>query len=145
MAHAATVRSTNGIGVVAQRTVLAQPPAPRAGATAPLGARRPARQWILAAGRATPTFDEWVVLFNGGTAPATASMTALAAGQPLDVEGVQDINVPAGRRVAVRLGDHVARDDLPLVVTASQPVFVERDMYAVGSPGLFAMVPIPAR
>ena len=85
------------------------------------------------------------MLFNGGTAPATVSMTALAAGQPLEVEGVQDINVPAGRRVAVRLGDHVARDDLPLVVTASQPVFVERDMYAVGTPGLFAMVAIPAR
>ena len=48
-----------------------------------------------------PTADEWVVLFNGGTTPATVSMTALAAGQPLDVEGVQDINVPAGRRVAV--------------------------------------------
>ena len=59
---------------------------------------------------------------NGAAAPLGA--TALAPAVTPAVPTVQYISEP---------------------VTASQPVFVERDMYAVGTPGLFAMVAIPAR
>ena len=60
------------------------------------------------------------------------------------MEGLQDVAVPPGKRVAVRLGDHVSREDLPLVVRSNQPVVVERDLYVVGAPGVYAMAAIPA-
>src|SRR4051794_31876840 len=96
--HTAIVRSTNGVGIVAERRIVAQPPATRTGLASMLGARRPARQWVMGAGTASTTTDEWLVVYNPGTADARFSVTALAAGVPLDVEGVQDVNVGDGRR-----------------------------------------------
>jgi hypothetical protein len=144
IAHAATVRSTNGVGVVATRMVTAAAPATHTGMAEMLGARRAATSWVLAAGTANATTDEWVIAFNPGADPVKVSVTALAAGQPLPIEGLQDVVVPPGRRVALRLGDHIQRDDLPAVVTATGPVYVERDIYRVGGPGISAVIGIPA-
>jgi hypothetical protein len=49
---------------------------------------------------------------------------------------------PAGR-VALRLGDHVSRTPLPVVVDADGPVVAERETYAVGRVGLSAVIGIP--
>jgi hypothetical protein len=144
VAHAATVRSTNGIGVVAERTVVATPPSPHTGTTALLGARVAARNWVLAGGAAVETVDEWVVVLNPSNKPTKVSVTALASGVPLPIEGLQDVDVPAGARVALRLGDHISRADLGLTVNANAPVFVERDLFWVKQPLISATIGIPA-
>jgi hypothetical protein len=144
VAHAATVRSTNGVGVVAQRTVVATSPSPHTGTSAVLGARTAARDWILAAGAAVETVDEWVVVLNPSTKATTVSVTALASGVPLPVEGLQDVDVPAGARVALRLGDHISRADLALALNAGSPVYVERDLFWVKQPLISATIGIPA-
>ena len=64
------------------------------------------------------------------------ALQALASGQLLDVEGLQALPVEPGQRRAVRLGDHIRRDDLALVVTSDRPVVVERDLYTGGGSGL---------
>jgi hypothetical protein len=143
--HAATVVSLNDVPVVAERSVAATAPAARTGVADSLGIRRAASQWVLAAGGATATQDEWVVLLNPGTADATATIQGLATGQLLAIEGLQGVAVPAGRRVAVRLTDHLSRPDLSLLVRATTPVVVERGIYAVGSPGLSLSAGIPLR
>jgi len=143
--HAATVRSLNGVPVVAERTILATAPSARTGGADTLGARQTARRWVLAAGEASDSLDEWVVLINPGAKATTVSMRGLAAGQLLALESLQSISVPAGRRVAIRLTDHTKRDDLSVLVSATRPIVVERGMYRVGSIGLAVSAGIPLR
>src|SRR5205823_5076891 len=87
VAHAATIRSLNGVPVVAARTVVAAAPAVHTGMATLLGARRATTRWALAAGTANAATDEWVIVQNPGPAPVTVSITALAAGQLLPIEG----------------------------------------------------------
>lgn len=140
--HGMVAHSTNGVPVVVDRTVEANA-APRAGRAQVLGARRAATRWALATGQASEAIDEWIVVLNPGPRTASVSLTGLAEGQPLAIEVLQDLAVPAGGRVALRLTDHVKRDVLPLVVSATAPVVVERDLYAAKGPGLSAVIAIP--
>ena len=144
--HAATVVSLNDVPIVAERSVVAGPPSERgAGAADSLGARRTAERWVLAAGAATPTVDEWVVVLNPGPGDATVNVRALAAGQLLAPESLPPFEVKAGRRVSVRATEHFSREDLALLVESSSPVVVERGVYLVGSPGIALSSGIPLR
>lgn len=145
VAHAAIVRSLNGVPIVAERSIAAAAPASRSGATDSLGARQTARRWVLAAGSATDTVDEWVVVLNPGPAPARISIQGLAGGQVLPIEGLQSLTLAPGGRTGVRLTDHVKRDDLPILVRASSPVVVERGLYRVGGPGIAVSSGVPLR
>jgi len=143
--HAATVVSLNGVPVVAERSVSAVAPATRSGTADSLGARRTARQWVLASGSATETVDEVVVVLNPGPADATVSVKGLATGQLLAIETLEALVIPAGTRQAIRLTDHVKREALALLVQASSPVVVERGVYLVGTPGLALSSAVPLR
>lgn len=144
--HATTVTSLNGVPIVAERSVVAAPPSARGtGAADSLGARRTAKRWVLAAGAATPTVDEWIVVHNPGPADATVKVQALAGGQLLVPESLPAFAVPAGRRVAVRATEHFSREDLALLVEATSPVVVERGVYLVGSAGIALSSGIPLR
>ena len=128
VSHAALVTSVNDVPIVATRVF--ESSTPRVGRSDMLGARRASSRWALAFGSATAVNDEWVIVFNADDQPARVSFTALADGQRIAVEGLQDIEVPAGRRVGFRLTDHIKRDSLPLVVDATRPVFVERALFS---------------
>ena len=143
--HAATVRSQNGVGVVVERSIDGSKPAQRIGLASTMGARAAARQWVFAAGLVTPKLDEWIVVQNPGTHTARLSFTALASGQRLPVEGLQDIELPAGRRTAIRMGAHTQRADLGLLVSSTTPVVAERGLYRVGSIGISSVIGIPLR
>ena len=129
VSHAVTIRTEGGAGVVAEQTIDAIPPSPRTGLATTLGATAPARQWAFAGGEADSVWDEWLVVQNASLKQVHISCTALAGGQRLALEGLQDLTLGPGQRTALRLGDHVKRADLPVVVTASQPVVVERDLF----------------
>lgn len=141
--HAAAVVSDNGVGVVVERSVDAAKPAGRTGLASTMGARRAATRWVFAAGVANKGVDEWIVLQNTGDRPGTASLRALASGQPLALDGLQDVPIPAHGRVAIRLGDHVQRDDLGLRVDATVPVVAERGLYRVGRRGMSIVPGVP--
>jgi hypothetical protein len=126
-------------GVVAERVVVANPPAPRRAfdVDAPSGA--PAARWLFAAGRADTVRDEWLAVFNPGPRPVTFSITVLAAGQPLVPQGLGAVAVAPGRRSVLRLGDALQRPDTALVVAASAPVYVQRGLFSEGvsfAPGI---------
>jgi hypothetical protein len=142
--HSAVVRSVNGVPVVAERSVAASAPANRRGRADVRGARRLARRWAFAFGAATPETDEWIVVHNPGPVDAVLDVVGLANGRLLAIEGLQDVKVAGGRRAALRLGDHVQRDVLPVVVQSTRPVAVERAVFAVGGrAGLAGSVGIP--
>jgi hypothetical protein len=142
--HSAVIRSLNGVAVVAERAITAT--GTRSGISDTLGARTLASQWVLASGAADDAFDEWVSVLNPGSSPVQVSLTVLAGGQPLPVEGLQDIAVGPGKRASLRLTDHVKRADVPLVVAATGGrIVVERAVYGVGSPGVSLTAGIPLR
>jgi len=70
-------------------------------------------------------------------------VVGLADGQPLAIEGLQGVRVDGRRRVALRIGEKVQRDVLPIVVRSSRPVVAERALYAVTGPGLSDSIGIP--
>lgn len=145
VAHSATVLSLNDVPVVAERSITGVAPVARVAIADTLGARGTARSWVLAAGGATDTLDEVVVVLNPGPADAVVSVRGLVAGQLLDVATLQDLPLAAGRRLTVRLTDHIKREDLPLLVESTSPVVVERGLYAVGTPGIALSSGIPLR
>jgi Family of unknown function (DUF5719) len=143
VAHAATLTSTNGVGVVAERTLDAGPPSPRSGQLDLLGARDSARRWVVAAGVANATVDEWVIVFNPGPLATTLSIVGLADGILADIKGLSGVTVPSGGRLAVRINDRVAKLDQGLLIEARDDIVVERDLYPVNAIGMAAAMGVP--
>jgi hypothetical protein len=141
--HAVTITSTNGVGIVAERTLDAGKPSPWTGFGDVFGARRSANRWALPVGGPSAGLVETVIVFNPGPRPATVALSGLGAAQAATVDGLQAVSVPAGARVGIKLNDHVTAADLPVVVDASEPVVVERGLYFVGTSGIMLTMGIP--
>lgn len=142
--HAFTVRSMNDVPVVVERWVAAAGSG-RSGLAAMLGAREPAQRWVFAAGASVERVDEWIVLQNPGPGDARVDLFALANGRLLPIDGLQDLQLAAGRRQGVRLGDSIKREDLAVLVVSDRPIVAERDLYRVGSAGMSSAIGIPLR
>ena len=142
VAHAVTVTADDG-GLVVERVIDALPPAPRSGFSAVMGATVKADRWLLAAGQADDAIDEWIIVDNPGPTSVTVSVVALAAGQRIPIEGLQELTLAPGQRRGFRLGDHIKRPDLPAVVQSSAPIVVERDLYKVKGLGTSMAMGIP--
>lgn len=143
--HATTIRSLNGVPFVAERSADARVPSPRRGWSSALGSPARARRWVFPAGEATERTDEWIVVQNPGARRARISVAALVRGGRLPIEGLQDLEIAPAGRVALRLGDHISRTPLPVMVTADRPVVAERDAYGVLRTGLSTIIGIPQR
>jgi hypothetical protein len=145
VAHAVTIESQNGVSIVAERTVDLRAPSTRVGWSSTLGSTTTASDWLFAAGEAGARSDEWIVVRNLDDEEVTVSVAALASGVRLPIEDLQDRTVPAGGRLALRLGDHIQRFPLPVLVRASGAVIVERAVYGVGRVGVSSTLGIPFR
>lgn len=142
--HALIVRSLNQVAITAERVNAAVDPAPRRGVSATSGSPLGAPIWYFPGGGPTAERDEFLVLFNlDNDKPATYSVTGFSGGQTIAIQGLQGQAIPAGGRVVIRLGDHIARDDLPVVVTADGPIVAERGLYRIGGGGMVHSMGIP--
>ncbi len=142
--HSTFVRSLNGVPVVAERVVAAVEGAPRRGVGSTLGAPLGAPLWYISGGGTSAERDEFLTLLNVSIdEPVTYSVIALANGQELAIQGLQDRTLEPGARASIRVGDHVQREDLPLVVIASRAIVAERGLYRVGGDGLSHAMGIP--
>jgi len=143
--HAVTVRSLDGPEVVVERTIDGAAPSARTGASITLGARLPARRWASAAGAADDTTDQWVVVQNPGPRSAFVTLNLLADGAPVLVGNLSSVEVPAGQRKALHVNDSLKRPAAPMLLTSTENVVVERDMYRVKAPGIGMSAAIPLR
>jgi hypothetical protein len=143
-AHAITVRSVNGEGVVAERWIEANGSG-RLGLGVTSGSPITSERWLFAFGATNASNDEWIVVHNVNAEDVEVDVVALAAGRLLPIQNLQNLEVPAGSRKPIRLGDHVKRDDLPLLVTATGPVVVDRDLYRVGILGISTSIGVALR
>ena len=129
------VRSQNGVGVVVERWERAGAGTVRAGFSATLGSPVASTRWLTAAG-GTPSDGsqaEFILIVNPSLESiARVTVTVPTPTQALVPNGLEDLEVPPGGRVAYELGALINRDDLPLVVTSSEPVVVERGLYPTG-------------
>lgn len=141
--HTSSIRSLDGVPVVAERSLDAKAPAPRRGWTSSLGSPLAAARWLFPLGETSGNTDEYVVVHNPSAEDVTVSITALAGGQVLAIDGLQDVELGPGGRIALRIGEHIERSPLPLLVEASADVVVERDLYRVDAPGVTAVIGIP--
>jgi hypothetical protein len=143
--HAVTVRSLEGPDVVVERTIDGAAPSARTGVSIALGSRLPARRWATAVGTADENTQQWVVVQNPGDKSAYVTVNLLADGTPVLVGSFSNIEVPAGQRRAFDVGTALRRATTPLLVTATEAVIVERDLYRLKSPGLGMSAAIPLR
>ncbi len=94
--HAAWLQSTNGVGVVAERLVLADGPAGHTGVAEVLGSRLQARRWLVPGDGATGTVVPALAVYNPGAAPVTVSISSV--GGPTGGFGGQGVVVVQGQR-----------------------------------------------
>ena len=132
--HATTVRALSGDGVVAERAIDAAVSG-RNGVAWMLGAQTPSRRWAFAAGGADEGVDEWITVQNPSSRPVVLSVGALADGQAVALEGLQQVTLAGRQRMAWRIGDRLKRSSTPLIVAATQPVVAERGLYSAKAPG----------
>ena len=142
--HSVTVRSRNGVAIVPERVITADKPSPRRGYAPALGSPLVANRWLFADGRAGGSTQEWLVLVNPSSdALVRFSVTALAKGTPIPIDGLQQVEIQPGGRLAVELSERIQRADLPLVVDGDGPLVVERGLYGVDHPGMSLATGIP--
>ena len=146
VSHTGVVRSANGVPVVAERLIFASGEE-RRGISVTTGSPVESQQWSFAAGAVTDVSDEWLVIVNLDPQILTeVDVTALTGGQEVPVSELQDVEIGPGERLAIRVGERIGnREQLPLVVTSSEPVVVERGLYKVGDDrGISNSVGIPS-
>jgi len=143
--HAATVRSLNGVGVVVERTIDASVAGKRSGVARTPAAQLAARRWVLAAGESDDTVEELVVVQNPGPATAHVSLAVLNNGTKVTNDALTNLEVAPGGRRAVRLGDTVTLAGTPVLVSADQPVVVERLLDRLKGMGTSMTIGIPLR
>jgi hypothetical protein len=142
--HSVTVRSRNGVPIVPERVITAADPSPRHGYAPALGSPLVGNRWLFADGRADATTQEWLILVNPSSdALVRFSVTALAKGTPIPIDGLQQVEIQPGGRLAVELSERIRRGDLPLVVDGEGPLVVERGIYGVGRAGMSLATGIP--
>lgn len=143
VAHRSVVRSANGVPVVAERVQYAATES-RRGISVTTGSPVEATTWFFAAGSAGEANDQWLNIVNLDTQVlAEVSVKAFAQGQLVDVSELQDVELPAGGRLDIRLGEHIPRDDLSIVVVSTEPIVVERAMYRTADRGVSNTVGVP--
>ena len=142
--HALVVRSVNRVPVTAERVNTAADPASRRGVGVTTGSPVAAPVWYFpGGGPVKEERDEYLVLLNLGDDPVSYRVQGFSAGQTLAIQGLQDQSIAPGARAVIRLGDHLDRADLAVMVTADGPLVAERDLYAVGDLGMSMSVGIP--
>jgi hypothetical protein len=143
--HAVTVRSVEGPEVVVERAIDGAAPSARTGVSVTLGARLPATRWLTAAGGADENTDQWVVVQNPGDRPARVSLNLLSEGSLAAVGNFTNVEVPPGQRKALHVNDALRRPVTPLLLTSTEAVVVERDLYRIRAPGIGMSTAIPLR
>jgi Family of unknown function (DUF5719) len=130
--YAVHLVSTNGVPVVAERSVSASRPSPIAGLGALIGQAQPADDWLLPGTSAmAPTKHRgqvWLEVANPGQKAAVLNIEALTGSHLAQAVGIPPLGVRAGGRTGLELPAGTA--DEALVVKSSQPVVVEDDSWA---------------
>jgi hypothetical protein len=121
------VRADQGAPIVAE-VVRRRGSAQRSGGDAiSRGVAGPAKSWIFGRSRVGGERNGVLALSTPGPTEARVSIVAVLDGAEVRPVQLQNVRVPAGRRVAVRLsGVRELARDAALIVTSDRPIIAER-------------------
>ncbi len=142
--YSSQVRSLNGVPIVAEREVNGRSPSPPRGWSSALGAPRAAPRWVFPVGESSDAMHEGLVVHNPGRSGVRFSVFTLADGVKSELSALQDQELKPGARVSVGLLDVIRLASLPLIVEASGPVVVERQMSSMGGGGSSWVMGVPS-
>ena len=130
--YAVHLVSTNGVPVVAERSVSATRPSPISGLGTLLGQAQASNEWLLGGTSAmAPTKHRgqvWLEVADPGPKSAVLNVEALIAGHLAQAVGLPPLAIRAGGRTSLELPAGTGNE--ALVVKSSQPVVVEDDAWA---------------
>jgi hypothetical protein len=129
--HTAVLRSLNGVGVVAARTLTGVAPASRRGAGSLLGIRLASDEWLvpLAANGGNDT----LTLLTQGSNALDVTVYGWRGGLETPLPRLRDLTLPAGQRALIPLSSVAPGYRGAVVVRASGPVYVESDLSGAGA------------
>jgi hypothetical protein len=127
--HVALLTSTNGVPVVAARSVAAKTTS-MSGIASMLGEQLSSRNWLVPWSATDSGYRGQLIVDNPG--PGPASVTVTIAGEPV----TQSIGSAGRLALAV-----TPKSPSPLTVSADQPVYVEYDLYH-GAYSLSSAIPL---
>ncbi len=140
VSHSAHIWSTNGVGIVAQRSLSAQPPALQAGRSEMIGATGPSTTSSFYPGSidAAP-FAQSLTFQRQGEGTALVGVYAVSGGHEQPLPGLVGLGVSSRAPLSVQVPATLPVNASSLVVRSTLPVIAERDGYAVGSSGTSAV------
>lgn len=141
--HSSTVRSVNGVAVVAERELSGQAPSSRRGWSSVLGAPLSAPRWLMASSASAGQVGERLIVHNPGAGTVRFSVTTLDQGRLLPIADLGGVELGPGQRRQTTMADVRKGATLPLVVDADAPVVVERDLSSATDRGISPVIGIP--
>lgn len=120
----AVIESTNGVGVVAERTVWYA--AGRTGVASSIGAREAATDWFVPPAAAVSSEDSLVLLNPGGTRVTATVVLLRQDADPLEPQTLQQVAIRPGARVRIVLTELSAGAPVAALVNADGPIVAER-------------------
>jgi hypothetical protein len=135
--HVTIVRSRNGVPVVAERVLTFSRRSSGDVAAGP-GSAFAARSWTFATLGGGDRPASRLVAYNPGSDAARLSVTAVVGGRRVALDGLGDVEVPAGGQRQIELPDDLRDTEAALVVGSDAPVVVERLVATAG--GLYQAV-----
>ena len=135
VAYGASLRSLDGVPVVAEQTATEAAPASGRGSTEVVGATTPARRWLVAV--TSVGWDHEATLTVAGVSgrPASVRIYELERGRALPVPGLSVLHLDGRAPLVVDLARLSSRITGPLVVEASRRVVVARQLLGTGRTG----------
>ena len=137
VAHSVTVRTANGVPVVAERFSASASPSSRTGIAYSTGSPVVATDWLFAAGASNASTNEVIVLQNPSSqTTARVEVVAFGEGRRDVVEQLRALEVQPAGRLSIDLGQILTADAVSIVVQSDVPIVVERGLFQIGSRGL---------
>lgn len=141
--HSSTVRSVNGVPVVAERALSGSAPASRRGWSSMLGSPLGAARWLVPGGEGLDQVADRLVVHNPGAGVVRFTVTALDGERSVAVEGLAGVDLGPAARTEVALSQG-AGSSPPVLVEADGPVVVERDLSPAVDVGISPVLGLPA-
>lgn len=138
----AVVQSTNGVGIVAERTIR-YGTGGMVGSASELGATRTAQDWWLAPAVLHPSIDN-VVIMNPGSVPAVVDLEIIfGSGVSQAPAALQGRELLPGGRLKIGIGEWTHLETAMVRVNASSPIVVERVSYSEGATDVGTIMGFP--
>jgi hypothetical protein len=141
--YAVSLASTNGVGVVASRSISAQAPSAARGSATVLGARKGATQWLIGGVSITKTTDQYVTVSNPTGTSVRVTASEIVGGTRQAVPGLT-VKLAGGAQALWDLGAVHPVPRGAILVTGTGPVVVGSELVGRhGSSGVSLSMGVP--